>query len=86
MSESALAVGAAVVIAALCAVLAVYLYKVGSVVRHLTETLSDKVGPGAAEVAEHVGNLGPAAAAMPHHLDALRHLPQNLIGHYAAEE
>lgn len=73
MSELALAVGSVVVIAALCAVLVTYLYTVGSVVERLAGTLADKVQPGAAEVAEHVCALGPAAAG-------LRTRMQNLQG------
>lgn len=61
MSETVLVAGSVIVVVALVAVLAAYLFVIGSAMRHLAETLDEKVRPGAAEVAEHVAAAGPAA-------------------------
>jgi len=64
----ALTVGAAV---ALVAVLVGYLRAIGGMVSTIEETLVDKVGPGAREVAGHLAATAKAALGLDSELDAL---------------
>lgn len=77
--EVLLTTGSVVVVAALCGVLVAYLVAVGSSVEHLAETLADKVGPGAAEVAQHVSAIGPAAVGLRNRFTALEHLQSHAV-------
>lgn len=72
MSTTLLLIGSVVSIAAIAAVLAIYLYKVGSVVQHLAETLEANVAAGALEVSEHVAAMGPASVSLRRALESLR--------------
>lgn len=71
MSTTLLLIGSVVSIAAIIVVLAAYLYKVGSVVGHIAETLEEKIADGAHEVSQHVAAMAPAAAGLRRGLDSL---------------
>jgi hypothetical protein len=64
----ALTAGAAI---ALVAVLVGYLRAIGGMVSTIEETLVDKVGPGAREVAGHLSATAQAALGLDSELDAL---------------
>lgn len=64
MSEGLLVACTVLVIVAFVAVLAIYLFVIGGVVRHLAKTLDEQIFPGAAGILEHVSAVGPAADAI----------------------
>jgi hypothetical protein len=71
VNTTLLLIGSVVSIVAIIAVLAGYLYKVGSVVNHIAQTLEEKIADGAQEVSQHVTAMAPAAAGLRHELDSL---------------
>lgn len=71
MNTTLLLAGSVVSVGAIIAVLAIYLYKVGSVVRHIAETLEEKIADGAQEVSQHVAAMAPAAAGLRRGLDSI---------------
>lgn len=79
MNTTLLLIGSAVAVLAIVAVLAVYLYKVGSVVNHIAGTLEEKVAAGAAEVGQHVAAIGPAATGVRHGVNSLAHYGKDLL-------
>lgn len=79
MNTTLLLIGSVVVIAAIIAVLAVYLYKVGSVVKHVAGTLEEKVAAGAAEVGQHVAAIAPAATGVRSGVNSLAQYGKDLL-------
>ena len=55
-----LVAGSVAVVLGLAGVIAAFLWVIGTMVLHIAEILSERVGPGAREVAGHVGGMAPA--------------------------
>lgn len=71
MNTTLLLIGSVVSIAGIIAALAIFLYKIGSAVKHIAETLEEKIADGAQEVSQHVAAMGPAAAGLRRGLDSI---------------
>ena len=79
MNTVLLVIGSVVVIVGLAGVLAAYLWVIGNAVEHIADTLESKVGPGAAEIGQHVAAIGPAAAGVRNGVNALAQLAKGLL-------
>lgn len=79
MSTTLLVIGSVVVVVGLAGVLAAYLWVIGSAVNHIADTLEGKVGPGAAEIGQHVAALGPAAGGVRAGVSTLAQLAKGLL-------
>jgi hypothetical protein len=64
VNTTLLLIGAVLAIVLVIAALAIFLYLIGSVVKHIAETLQEKIAAGAAEVSQHVAAIGPAAESL----------------------
>jgi hypothetical protein len=71
MSPGLLEAGSAIVVFGIVVVLMVYLYVIGGAVRHIADTLDDKIAAGASEVAQHAAAIAPAAGGLTAALQAL---------------
>lgn len=80
MSPGFLEAGSAAVVLAILLVLMAYLYIVGDVVRHIAETLEDKIAAGAGEVEEHAAAIAPAASGLTAKLRSLAHSHRAVTG------
>lgn len=79
MNTTFLLTGSVIAVLAIVAVLAVYLFIIGSVVQHLAETLEAKVAPGAAEIGQHVASIAPVAAGVHRGVSSLAHYGKDLL-------
>ena len=79
MNTTLLLAGSVVVIVALIAVLARYLYVIGSVVNHIAETLDARVAAGAAEIGQHVAGIPSAANGVHRGVSSLAQYGKDLL-------
>jgi len=71
--------GSVIAVLAIVAALAVYLFIIGTVVKHLAETLDSKVAAGAAEIGQHVAAIPPVAAGVHRGVSSLAHHGKDLL-------
>lgn len=79
MSIVLLIIGSAVAVGALVAVLAGFLWAIGTHVIHIADTLEQKVAAGGAEIGQHVAAIGPAAAGVRSGVSTLAQLGKDLL-------
>lgn len=79
MNTTFLLVASVIAVLAIVAVLASYLFIIGTVVNHLAETLEEKVAAGAAEIGQHVASIAPAAAGVHRGVSSLAHYGKDLL-------
>lgn len=78
MSTTFLLIGSVIAVLAIVAVLAIYLFIVGSVVNRLAGTL-ERVAGGAAEIGQHVASIAPVAAGVHRGVGSLAHYGKDLL-------
>lgn len=78
MSTTFLLAGSVIAVLAIVAALAIYLFIIGSAVRHVAETLEGVAG-GAAEIGQHVASIPPVAAGVRRGVGSLAQHGKDLL-------